>query len=105
MKHQRPYVILGLIGLTIKLASQLIPFNEGIGDAAGWLLVILAIRSLVKEKILYILLTFFVGLSINNLFDEIFFDPTKLQWNEAIFALIGLIWLIYKTTKKWREKN
>lgn len=105
MKHQRPYVILGLIGLTIKLASQLIPFNEGIGDAAGWLLVILAIRSLVKEKILYMLLTFFVGLSINNLFDEIFFDPTKLQWNEAIFALIGLIWLIYKTIIKWRKKN
>jgi len=105
LKHERPYIILGLIGLVIKLASQLIPFAERIGDAIAWVLIILAIRSLVKEKILYNVLTFFVGLSANNLFDEIFFDPNKLQWNELIFATIGLIWLIYKIEIKWRKKN
>lgn len=111
MKEQRPYIIIGIVGLTIKLLSQLSYCPLGIkevwyiGDALAWLLIIVSIRSLVKEEFMYTVLSFFVGLSLNNLFDEVFFDPSKLQWNEAVFALIGLIWLIYKTRKKWRKKK
>lgn len=35
--------------------------------------------------------------SINNLFDELFFDPVKLGWNElALFIVIPAIWLYKK---------
>jgi len=38
------------------------------------------------------------GLSLNNLLDELFFNPTELGYNEIAFAIsIPLIWF-YKTT-------
>lgn len=100
-----------IVGLTIRLVGQLL--FEGCGvkgvwynsDALAWLVCILAARENLPDRKYHDVLTFFVGLAINNLFDEIFFDPTRLHWNEAVFALIGLLWLIYKTRKKWREKK
>ena len=41
------------------------------------------------------------ALSINNLIDEIFFDPKEMDWNEWIsFALIILI--VLQKKNKWR---
>lgn len=38
------------------------------------------------------LITFLLlGLSLNELFDELFFDPTKLQLNELVFTVIVII--------------
>jgi len=37
-----------------------------------------------------------LGLSLNKLLDEIFFDPTKLQLNELFFTLALLIFGLYR---------
>jgi len=44
------------------------------------------------------LITFlFFAVSLNNLFDELFFDNTKVQINELIFfVIIPLIWFLKK---------
>jgi hypothetical protein len=35
--------------------------------------------------------------AISNLCDELFFDPTKLQWNEYVFALIIIVLTLKKS--------
>jgi hypothetical protein len=44
------------------------------------------------------LITFlFFALSLNNLFDELFFDNTKIEINElAFFVIVPLIWFFKK---------
>lgn len=42
---------------------------------------------------------------INNLIDELFFDPTKLQINEYIGFIITTIILVYKWTEKIALKS
>lgn len=34
--------------------------------------------------------------TINNLLDEILFDPTKLNWNEILFAIIIVVVILKK---------
>lgn len=42
--------------------------------------------------------------SLNNLFDELFFNPTEIQYNEIILLiLMPFVW--YLKTKKYARKN
>jgi lipoprotein signal peptidase len=41
-------------------------------------------------------------IAINNLIDEIFFDPTKFSWNE-IFTII--VYIIHTITKKYTNER
>lgn len=35
----------------------------------------------------------FIGLTLNNFLDEFFFNPTKLQLNEFLLALVIFFWI------------
>ena len=74
-------------------------------DALAWLIIILAVRENSKSEKQRDYLAFFGWLAFNNLLDELFFDPTKLQWNEAVFAIIVSIWLIIKIRKQWQKRK
>ena len=39
-------------------------------------------------------------LSVNNLIDEIFFDPTQIQVNEYVLSLIIIIHTLWQATRK-----
>lgn len=50
----------------------------------------------------------FLGLTINNLLDEFFFDPTKLQINELILSVVMSIWIardVYAKSKNGCKKT
>lgn len=45
------------------------------------------------------ILILFTLLSLNNLVDEVFFDPQEFSWNELVFVLAGPLIIIWKL--KW----
>lgn len=47
----------------------------------------------------------FVGLALNNLLDEMFFDPKKIDSNEYMIAALTIIFIIYKYKKLQIEKK
>lgn len=49
---------------------------------------------------LFVFVVFIV--TLNNMLDELFFDPVKIDYNEIITALIALV-IIVTHSKKWRK--
>lgn len=48
----------------------------------------------------YFITFLLLGLSLNKLMDELFFNPTKLQLNELLFTILIVIFGIYKFRKR-----
>lgn len=69
-------------------------FYQAMG--AGLVILFYSLWRLTKYKIALIGLLF----AINNILDEIFFEPTKFQWNEIIFALSIIIIVCRQKTKQ-----
>lgn len=67
-----------------------------IGNAIFILLLCVYLFLTDKESIIKFIL---MSLSINNLFDEVFFDNTKLELNELLTALAILIFALIKNKK------
>lgn len=98
-----------LFFLTVALAIKLISHIsyawlgiEGvyyIGEAIAWPIVIGSLISYVKNKVLYVIFEVMFWLSINNLIDEIFFNPGKLEWNEFVFAGVAIFIGLYRYFK------
>lgn len=44
----------------------------------------------------YFITFLLLGLGINNLMDELFFDPTKLQLNELVFTIVIISFGLYR---------
>lgn len=62
------------------------------GQALSFLLILFA--GLIKpsgDKLVKIFFDFTIGLAVNNLVDEMFFDPTSFGWNETAFGGIVLV--------------
>lgn len=76
-----------------------------VGQALSYVFAFLAMRYILKEvknfRLKYCGIVVEVGLwlSISSLLDEMFFDPTKLGWNEVVFALIITI----RAYKQWKN--
>ena len=66
---------------------------------------LLCLYIFLKNRKLFI--TFFLlGLAINNLFDELLFNPTKLEANEiATLITLPIIWFIKSRYDKQRTTN
>lgn len=47
-----------------------------------------------------LLSTFFVFFAFNNLVDELFFDPTKIEINEYLFCLFYLVLITWRFYRK-----
>ena len=63
------------------------------GDALShFLLALFIFINFKKSFVPFVLL----GLTINNLADELFFNPTKLQLNELVFAILIFSFGIYR---------
>jgi lipoprotein signal peptidase len=45
----------------------------------------------------------YLGLTISNFLDELFFDPTQAQWNEIVFGILIILWIV-KDEKYGLEK-
>ena len=67
-----------------------------IGNAIFILLLCVYLFLTHKESVIKFTL---MSLSINNLFDEVFFDNTKLELNELLTALAILIFALIKKKK------
>ena len=67
-----------------------------VGNAIFILLICVYLFLTNKESVIKFTL---MSLSINNLFDEMFFDNTKLELNELLTALAILIFAIIKKKK------
>lgn len=62
-----------------------------IGDAFAWCIA-LAIIMMQTRRSSYIIAEGIFLLTISNLLDELFFDPTKTQWNEwAFFVGVAIL--------------
>lgn len=49
---------------------------------------------------------FWFLLTLNNLIDELFFDPKSIEWNEYLFGAILLIHAIYQIRRgKIKRRN
>lgn len=63
------------------------------GQGFSFLLILLA--GVIKDnedKLSRIFFDFTIGLAINNLIDELYFDPLHLGWNEIVFG--GIVFII-----------
>jgi len=67
-------------------------------DAFGKSLIILACMALSSE-LLRQWLTFIFFLSINNILDEVWFNPYSLGWNEAAITVVLAIYYTTQITK------
>jgi lipoprotein signal peptidase len=65
------------------------------GQALSYVLILLAML-FNRNKYAYELVLL---LALSNLIDELFFDPTILGVNEILFAIILLIWTVYRLIK------
>jgi len=81
-----------------KLSSWGIPNVFHIGQAFAWVLVGVYFYRDSKNFFSGV----FVALSVSNLLDELFFDPTTFSVNEGIFVIISLI-LLYKYGHKQQQ--
>lgn len=70
------------------------------GDAVCWLLAALYVQQL-ATGFAQVLAIVFIGFTVNNLLDELIFDPYRFQWNEVVTALFFLYfaWREYKRVK------
>lgn len=65
------------------------------GQALSYVLILLAML-FNRNKYAY---EFVLLLALSNLIDELFFDPTILGLNEILFAILLLIWTVYRISK------
>lgn len=71
-----------------------------VGQALSFILIILAgwIKR-EKDEVAEIFFQFTFLLAMNNLLDELFFDPVIFGLNEIIFATGAIIWTVYLLIK------
>lgn len=94
MKDKLIYVTISVSILTYQFWIYLPKGSFYIGMALFVFLLSVNLFSSNRKKFAYFLL---LCLSINNLLDELFFDPTIFGWNEIVSAL--LIPVIYYARK------
>jgi len=93
IKQNKVLFVAILISLATYLFWELMPKNSFyIGNALFIVILSGYIYNLKKN-----ILTFFLlSISINNLLDELIFDPTKLGWSELVLIIvIPLIYYFY----------
>lgn len=73
--------------------------------AVTWLLLFILLRDLAKDKWLRITANIGILISVNNLLDEIFFNPNYTDINEYIFCLIGTIIILINGTIRRKRIN
>lgn len=103
---------LAFIGGGIKLAAQLIYsighikgvwyVGEIVSDVLFWLSFNIFFRTNPKYKATA---TAFLMLSVNDLLDQILFDPSSFGWNEKVFFTLIILWYIRSIRKCRRLKN
>lgn len=73
--------------------------------AVTWLLLFILVKDLVKDKWLKIIANIGILISVNNLLDEMFFNPNSTDINEYIFCLIGTIIILINGTIRRKRVN
>lgn len=83
-------IALACIGVLLATVPRWLPYESlyFIGQSAGYLTLLLAIRSQAKVKGAAIVADALVALALNNIMDELFFDPITFGWNEGLFVFV-----------------
>lgn len=66
-----------------------------------WLLLFIFIRDLVKDKWLSIGANVGVAIAVNNLIDELFFNPKSFGFNEYFFTFVTILIIYRHGRKEW----
>ncbi len=75
-----------------------------VGQALSFVLILLAAKINPKDHITNIIFQLTLWLALNNLLDELLFDPLKLGWNELIFAIGISFWALFKIFPKQEQE-
>lgn len=108
------FIILFILGIVSNAFPGIVPMGSYTlnGIEHGWyyilqalsfIFIILGINYYDKSnKIHRELLYCTIGLAFNNIADELFFNPLRLELNELIFASFIILWT---TVKLWKIKT
>lgn len=69
--------------------------------AITWVLLFILVRDLVKDKWLSVGANVGVAIAINNLLDELFFNPAKFGFNEYFFTFVSILIIYRNGRKEW----
>lgn len=100
------FSVLLLLIVTYNLWPRLWPGAFYHGIAASFLLIFIFLRRISKkEPFLHATATILMWLALNNVLDEIFFDPRTFGINEYIVAAIVIFITYRKVWKEWKTKT
>jgi hypothetical protein len=103
VKNHKTYYIMSVVAVLLAYLANPYLWNHAFYHLTALSFCLIHYSQYLQSKGNYSLFVFVVFMvTINNLLDEVFFDPKKMDYNEIITALIIVV-IVWKFKNKWRN--